>query len=282
MKKWNLIVDVALCTNCNNCFLAVKDEYCGNTFEGYSAEQPLHGHYWIHILKKERGSGSLLDVAYLPTTCNQCDNAPCIKSAKDSAVYKREDGIVIIDPVRSKGQDQLVKACPYGNIWWHKELKLPQKWSFDAHLLDNGWKEPRITRACATGALKAISATDQEMKDVCGAENLEELRPELNSSPRVWYKNLYRFRDAFIAGSIVYTDNGIMDCAPGARVKLLKEEHPLGLLKTDFFGDFRFDALPVDSGEYQLEIKADGFAERIITVDLSESINIGMISLVRH
>ena len=32
------------------------------------------------------------------------DDAPCIKSAKNDAVTKRDDGIVIIDPEKSKGQ----------------------------------------------------------------------------------------------------------------------------------------------------------------------------------
>lgn len=282
MKKWNLIVDVALCTNCNNCYLAVKDEYCGNTFPGYSAEQPLHGHYWIDIRRRERGSGSLMDVAYLPTTCNQCDNAPCIKAANNDAVYKREDGIVMIDPVKSKGQDQLVKACPYGSIWWNEALQLPQKWSFDAHLLDNEWKEPRITRVCATGALKAVFITDAEMKSLCEREKLEALRPDLNSMPHVWYKNMYRFRDEFIAGSVVCLNNGQTDCVPDADVTLLKEEKSLGKVKTDFFGDFKFDALPSGSGAYHLQITANGFAEKKMTVDLSHSMNLGPIVLSDH
>lgn len=172
MKKWNLIVDVVPCTNCNNCFLAIKDEYCGNTFTGYSAEQPLHGQKWINIVGRERGSGSLMDVAYLVTTCNQCDNAPCIKAAKNGAVYKRNDGIVMIDPIKSKGQKQLVKACPYGNIWWNETLELPQKWCFDAHLLDNGWKEPRASRVCGSGALRAVFITDSEMRALVEKEEL--------------------------------------------------------------------------------------------------------------
>jgi Fe-S-cluster-containing dehydrogenase component len=32
MKQWGLIIDVARCTNCQNCVLATKDEYIGNTF----------------------------------------------------------------------------------------------------------------------------------------------------------------------------------------------------------------------------------------------------------
>ena len=35
MKKWNMVVDVALCHDCNNCFLSCKDEYVGNDFKGY-------------------------------------------------------------------------------------------------------------------------------------------------------------------------------------------------------------------------------------------------------
>ena len=42
MKKWNLIVDVAKCTNCNCCTLATQDEHVGNEFPGYSAPMPRY------------------------------------------------------------------------------------------------------------------------------------------------------------------------------------------------------------------------------------------------
>ena len=157
MKKWNLIVDVGRCHNSNNCFLSVADEYQGNDHPGYAAEMPKHGHKWIHALRKERGQAPVVDVAYLPTMCQHCDDAPCIKSAKNDAVTKRDDGIVIIDPEKSKGQRHLVDACPYGSIWWNEEKEIPQHWPFDAHLLDRGWKEPRCTQACPTQALRALS-----------------------------------------------------------------------------------------------------------------------------
>ena len=50
MKKWNMIIDVANCTNCNVCTLSVQDEHVGNAFEGYAEEMPKHGHrciFWI-------------------------------------------------------------------------------------------------------------------------------------------------------------------------------------------------------------------------------------------
>ena len=91
MKKWNMIIDVAECTNCNLCTLAVMDEYVGNAWPGYTAPMPKHGHKWINILQKERGQMPMIDIAYVPTMCNHCDNAPCLAKGGD-AVKKRADG----------------------------------------------------------------------------------------------------------------------------------------------------------------------------------------------
>ena len=104
----------------------------------------------------------MIDIAYVPTMCNHCDNAPCLAKG-GGAVTKRDDGIVIIDPVKAKGRKDLVESCPYGHIWWNEELQLPQTWPFDAHLLDQGWKQTRGQQACPTGAMKAIKVEDDEM-----------------------------------------------------------------------------------------------------------------------
>ncbi|MFY9760652.1 MAG: 4Fe-4S dicluster domain-containing protein, partial [Xanthobacteraceae bacterium] len=163
MKKWNLIIDVAECTNCNLCTLAAMDEYVGNDWPGYSAPMPKHGHKWINILQKERGQLPMIDIAYVPTMCNHCDDAPCMKADKTGAIKKRKDGIVLIDPKKAKGQKQLVDACPYGHIWWNEELQLPQAWTFDAHLIDQGWVQTRGQQSCPTGAMRAVKAEDSEM-----------------------------------------------------------------------------------------------------------------------
>jgi len=278
MKKWNLIVDVEKCEDCNNCFLSCKDEHVDNDFQGYSASQVKHGHRWVNIMRTERGQFPQIDVAYLPIFCMHCDNAPCIKAAQDGAVYKRDDGIVIIDPVKAQGQKHLVDACPYGAIWWNEEHTLPQKCTLCAHLLDEGWKEPRCVQACPTGALRIVKVEDGEMEKLITAENLEPLHPHYHTKPRVYYKNLFRYTHCFIAGSVAVEPDGVSDCAQGATVTLIKDSEKRQAI-TDTFGDFKFDALKENSGTYILQIDYTGYTLKVIEVDLKKSFNAGTIVL---
>jgi Fe-S-cluster-containing dehydrogenase component len=279
MKKWNLIVDVAKCTNCNCCTLASQDEHVGNEFAGYSAPMPKHGHRWIDIHSKERGSGPLMDVAYLPVMCQHCDDAPCMKAAKNGAVTKRPDGIVHIDPVKAKGQKAIAEACPYGAVKWNEELQLPQHWFFDAHLLDRGWKEPRCAQVCATGALKAVSATDEEMAAIKAKEGLRELLPDSATKPRVHYKNLGRYTHEFIGGTIIKTVNGVTDCVANAKIKLESAGSVVGEAVTDAYGEFKIDGLLPDSGRYRVVIEVAGREAKRLDVELKKSVYVGRIDL---
>lgn len=279
MKKWNLIIDVARCENCNNCMLTTRDEHVGNDFPGYAAPQPVHGHNWIKIHRKVRGEGSMVDAAYRPTMCNHCDNAPCIQKAGDGSVYKRPDGIVIIDPEKAKGRKDIVDACPYGAVFWNEELKLPQKWIFDAHLLDQDWKQPRCQQSCPTGVYWAVCVEDSEMQGMIDKHQLEVLRPELGTKPRVYYKNLYRFNKCFIGGSVVAHVNGVLECVQGAQVTLKRQGKQIASTVSDTFGDFKFDKLDPASGSYQVEIEHRDLGRARSAVELAESQYLGSIQL---
>jgi Fe-S-cluster-containing dehydrogenase component len=279
MKKWNLIVDVARCTNCNLCTLANQDEHVDNEFEGYSAPMPRHGHRWIDIRTRERGSGPVMDVSYLPVMCQHCDEAPCIAAAKNGAVTKRADGIVHIDPVKAKGQKAIADACPYGAVRWNEALQLPQHWFFDAHLLDRGWPEPRCVTVCATGALKALNVTDEEMAAIKARDGLAELQPEAATKPRVHYKNLKRFTHEFIGGTIIKTVDGVTDCVAGAKIRLLSSGSVVGEAITDAYGEFKIDGLEPDSGLYGVVIEVGGREQKRLDVELGKSVYLGRIDL---
>lgn len=255
-KKWNMIVDIERCNNCRSCFLAVKDEHTGNDFPGYAAEQPPQGHNWMDIERKERGSYPIVDAHFMPVMCNHCDDAPCMKVAKNGAIKKRDDGIVIIDPVKAKGQKEIVDACPYGAVYWNEEKQLPQAWIFDAHLLDDGWEKPRAEQCCPTDVFKSVKVEDEEMQRMVKEQGLEVLQPELGTKPRVYYKNMHFFTKCFVGGSVVHIVDGVEDCVEGADVVVKKDGSEVGRAVTDTFGEFKIDGLAPGSGSYQLEVSA--------------------------
>ncbi|MCL4164723.1 UNVERIFIED_CONTAM: hypothetical protein GTU68_024140, partial [Idotea baltica] len=209
MSKWNMIVDVARCNNCYNCFVGTKDEYVDNEYRGYTAPQPLHGQEWVDIKRAEGGQFPMVEAQFRPEMCNHCDDAPCMKVAENGAIKKRDDGIVIIDPVKSKGQKQIVDACPYNAVFWNEELEIPQAWPFDAHLLDSGWDKTKIETVCPTDVLRSIKVTDEEMQRIAKEEDLKTLESKDGAKPRVYYKNDFVFTRVFVGGSIATVKDGI-------------------------------------------------------------------------
>ena len=282
MKKWNLVIDVAKCFNCNCCTLAMHDEYCGNSFPGYTAEMPRHGHRWLDILQREDGQFPMVEVSYLPVTCNHCDNPPCMKVARNGGVTKRPDGIVLFDPEKTAGQKQLVASCPYGAVWWNEEKQLPQKWSFDAHLLDKGWTETRASQVCPTSAMQTLHVEDEEMQRLVREEGLEVLHPEYGTKPRVYYRNLDRYQKSFIGGTLAGAIDGCSECIAGARVLLSKGAQALGETRSDAYGDFRFRGLEGDGTAYRIEIADERFKSKVLEVSLQQSRYLGEIVLERQ
>ena len=277
MNKWNLIIDVAQCHDCNNCFLACKDEYFDNDFPPYSLAQPRHSHRWIDILRKERGQYPKVDVSYLPLPCVHCDKAPCVMESKDEAVYKRDDGIVLIDPEKAKGQNDILDMCPYGAIWWNEEKGVPQKCTLCVHLLDDGWEQLRCVHACPTGAMRIVHVEDSEMEELKESEKLKVYQPQYQTGPRVYYKNLYRFTKCFIAGSVALKDTD--ECAEGAKITLRNGSgEVINTVVTNNYGDFKIDDLE-KSGKYSLEVEYPGYQKQELGVDLEDSTNIGTIFL---
>lgn len=272
-----MIIDVEKCHNSNNCFLSVADEYMGNEHPGYSTAMPKHGHHWINILRNERGQAPMVDVTYLPTMCNHCDDAPCMKVAKNEAITKRPDGIMIIDPEKAKGQKQIIDACPYKAIWWNEEKEVPQVWIFDAHLIDQGWKEPRPVQACPTGALKSLLIEDDEMQKKADEEGLEVLKAELGTKPRVYYKNLDLYNKCFLGGTVISKINGVEECVENAFIVITKDGDKISETWTDAFGDFKIDGLEPESGNYDIEVSHPDLASSKVTAALGTSTYIGLI-----
>jgi Fe-S-cluster-containing dehydrogenase component len=280
VKKFALVVDVAKCTNCQNCVLATRDEHMGNEFPGYAAPMPASGPDWISIERRTRGNDFMVDVTYVPKTCNHCDDAPCVRAASDGAIYQRPDGIVVIDPVKAAGRRDLVESCPYGVIYWNEAARLPQKWIFDAHLIDQGWRQPRCVQACPTGALQSLRLADEELQELKTHHGLEELRPELQTQPRVLYRNLSRATRFFLGGTVTRRlPEGGLDNVPQAQVELTLAGAPTASCSTDSFGDFRFDGLEATQLSWAVRVSHPAYGSATATGTLSESRYLGPLLL---
>ena len=272
MKSCSMVIDVAKCSGCYNCVLACKDEHCGEVFPGYTEAQPMTGQFWINLIEKERGSYPKIKLSYMAITCMHCQNAPCIEAAKDHAVYRRDDGIVIIDPKKAGGQKQILSACPYRVIFWNEEKNLPQKCTLCAHLLDQGYKSPRCVEMCPTGAL--TFGNPEEIEVAKGEKRPYALHQEYGLEEMVLYLNVPK---KFVAGTVVYSDTD--ECAKGIKMALKGDSISQNAV-TDGFGDFWFDDLNTKL-DLVLEIEAKGYKNISKKINTQNDVNLGNLFLKR-
>ncbi len=279
MNKCNLEIDIAKCMSCQNCVVATKDEYSGNEFPGYSKPYSGANGDLIVIRRHERGTGANIDVNYIPMMCNHCDDAPCVKGAGDGSIFKREDGVTMVNLAKSEGRRELVKLCPYGAIRWNEEYRVPQLWSFDVHLLDLGFDAPRCVDACPTKALVFHRCTDEEMRNIVAHGGLEVLNAQFGTKPRVYYRNLHLYAAHFIGGTVTATLGGKVQNVAGAEVLLHKEGASSKRTGTDDFGYFRFDGIGDGEAGYSLEIECAGFAQWSVRIGeaITDSVNLDIL-----
>jgi len=254
------MVDVARCNGCHNCQFACKDEHCDNEWMPYARMQPETGQFWMRVDERVRGNVPVVRLSYTPVFCAHCGQAPCMEAAEGGAVYRREDGLVLIDPDKAAGQRAIAEACPVGAVYWNEELGLPQKCTGCAHLLDDGWSEPRCVDACPTGALRfgeleGFAAELAQAAPLPGAEGL---------SPLSYYLNLPK---RFVAGCMV--DRAANEVIIGAAVTLAAPGgEAVASTVTDEFGDWLFDQ--AEPGEYVVRIEADGYEPAELAADLRD------------
>ena len=271
MAKQNyLVIDVNLCHDCNDCFIACKDEFVMNSWLPYTEDQERHGPRWMNIERKERGQYPRIDVNFLPKPCQHCKDPACAKAFPD-VVSIRADGIVLLDAEKAKGKKKLVDACPYGAIWYNAEKKVAQKCIMCAHILDGKASAsicmPRCAHSCPTGAIQFYQEEPAAFKKRIKAEKLERYQSDLSDDGLVWYKNLYRYTKCFIAGGLLKGG----ECAEGVTVSLKGADAPDQI--TNYFGDFCFDGL--DPGTYT--VVANG--KELKKVTIKESANLGTLVL---
>ena len=276
MKKWNMVIDVARCHDCNDCFLADKDEFVGNDFPPYSAAQPWHGHRWMNIERKERGQYPIVQTG-LPAHAVPCTATRRPASTADGAVYKREDGLVIIDPVKAKGHKEIVDDLPLRRHLLERgeaaaaevhRLRPPARRRLDRDPLPPGLPH----RGHQAGAGRGR----RDAQPWWRGEGLERYQAELGTKPRVYYKNLHRWDKAFVV-----RQRGLQR---HRRVRRGRQGHGVGRRRHGRRrrGEQlrRVRGRQAGAGqEYEVKIEAAGYKAVARTVTLDESLNLGLVML---
>jgi len=194
--------------------------------------------------------------------------------AENDAVYKRDDGIVVIDPVKAVGQKQIVGTCPHRMIFWNEEKQLPQKCDLCAHFLDQGFTKPRCVEMCPTGALifGDLSDPQSEISKLVAEKKPVPVQSGFDLDESVLYVNIPK---KFVTGTVIYSDTD--QCAKGATVTLNGDSISLSA-ETDAFGDFWFDGLE-SRKDFTLEIKAKGYRTISLAARTLSDVNLGNIAL---
>ena len=131
-----LSVDPSRCTGCKDCERACVLRHAGINNLARSR---------IHIIQGDRDDGF-----YLPVTCQQCENAPCIAACPNKAIW-RDDKLsrVMINPNLCIGCQMCVSACPFGVMAFDPDRGI----AFKCDLCDG---TPECVRVCEPKALDYV------------------------------------------------------------------------------------------------------------------------------
>ena len=287
--RLGIAVDTRMCMACYCCFMACKDEHCG--FESkLTAKQPMMGQKWIDIRENERGDSSRhVKNVTVPTLCAHCSDPACLKASKDGAVYKRDDGVVIIDPVKAKGQKAIVDACPIKAVFWNDELQLPQKCTMCAELMDDPeylaylgdpkLRSPRCVEACPNKALiyGDLDDPESEISKLVASEKNTQLEALGDMDSSVKYLNIPTI---FLAGT-VYQPKELDEVCVGAKVKLTcKETGETWETETNYFGDWEVEWLPKNKN-IDIVIEAPGYKSAAYSAKTDADHYVDMTYLVK-
>jgi anaerobic dimethyl sulfoxide reductase subunit B (iron-sulfur subunit) len=160
VRQYAFYYDSSVCSGCKTCQGACKDKHDLPGDILWRRVYEVAGGTW----KREGGLWVPGIFAYnLSLACHQCANPICGEGCPTKCIYKREDGIVLIDTFGCIGCRYCEWACPYGAMQFDEVKRVMTKCHFCYDHIDAGLA-PACVAACPMRALDFGDLADLKKK----------------------------------------------------------------------------------------------------------------------
>ncbi len=206
MEKWGMVIDLRKCINCKGCEVVCSQT---NSVPNKSRRK---------VFEFETDSDDL--IVYLPMSCMQCSEPPCLDACPTTATHQRPDGIVDINADLCVGCGYCVVSCPYDartivdgkavNFMsfdakadyqaYESIMGICTKCNLCADKIDQGLQlglvpgrdkeaTPSCINTCPSNALYFgdLNDSDCEINKLLEEENCEALHEEMGTEPSIFY-----------------------------------------------------------------------------------------------
>lgn len=134
MESKTLVIHPERCTGCGDCERACSDRQTG-------IRNPMRS--CIRVIREFDD-----DTFYLPMTCQQCEDPPCLAACPNEAIFRDDvPDRVVINHQKCVGCRMCVSACPFGAMGFDEERGK----SFKCDLCGG---DPECVRACEAKAIE--------------------------------------------------------------------------------------------------------------------------------
>lgn len=183
-KQLAFHVDLSACIGCKVCQVACKDKNDLGLDRTFRRVVEVAGGDWV---KKGNTWATNAFTYYLPSACMHCQEPPCVDVCPTTAMYKRADGVVLIDSGKCIGCGYCAWACPYGAPQRNEATGKMTKCDFCYDYLDQN-QQPACVAACGMRALEVGELAELQAKygtanDVYPLPDAALTRPSLVLTP---------------------------------------------------------------------------------------------------